>query len=88
MRNNSLQNRNIFSDQILDDKVALVSSRELDSNHSFSRCIDLPPVCRPGPFYTFRSETSCTCQNNLEIERSRKSGAYEKKLNTVIHSIQ
>lgn len=44
MRNNSLQNRNIFSDQILDDKVALVSSRELDSNHSFSRCIDLPPV--------------------------------------------
>ncbi|GFU30690.1 syntaxin-16 [Nephila pilipes] len=44
MRNNSLQNRNIFSDQILDDKVALVSSRELDSNNSFSRCIDLPPV--------------------------------------------
>ncbi|GIY44871.1 syntaxin-16 [Caerostris darwini] len=50
MRNNSLQNRNIFSDQakkipeILDDKVALVSSRELDNGHSFSRCIDLPPV--------------------------------------------
>ncbi|CAL1265708.1 unnamed protein product [Larinioides sclopetarius] len=50
MRNNSLQNKNIFSDQakktpeILDDKVALVSSRELDNGHSFSRCIDLPPV--------------------------------------------
>lgn len=44
MRNNSLQNKNIFSDQILDDKVALVSSRELDNGHNFSRCIDLPPV--------------------------------------------
>ncbi|XP_054724419.1 syntaxin-16-like isoform X2 [Uloborus diversus] len=44
MRNNSLQNKNIFSDQVLDDKVALVSSRELDNGHSFSRCIDVPPV--------------------------------------------
>ncbi|XP_015910498.1 syntaxin-16 [Parasteatoda tepidariorum] len=44
MRNNSLQTKNIFSDQILDDKVALVSSRELENGHAFSRSLDLPPI--------------------------------------------
>ncbi|KAG8183574.1 hypothetical protein JTE90_025133 [Oedothorax gibbosus] len=29
---------------VLDDRVALVSSRELDSSHSLSRCVDIPPV--------------------------------------------
>ncbi|GFV02368.1 uncharacterized protein TNCV_1022961 [Trichonephila clavipes] len=34
------------------------------------------------PFYTFRSETSCTCQNNREIERSSKIRNVREKLNT------
>lgn len=45
MRNNSLQNKHIFSDQILDDKVALVSRRDSESSgFNHSRSIDLPPV--------------------------------------------
>ncbi|GFV35208.1 signal transducing adapter molecule 1 [Trichonephila clavipes] len=36
----------------------------------------------PGPFIPFGPETSCTCQNNLEIERSRKIRSVREKLNT------